>query len=86
MKYLSYKPVALVNNLLSQNEQDLRKSLDEIKQQKIELDKDERNGTNNKTENDRLNMILSVINRRYQVFEYKFFRLSNQMNQNYQNG
>ena len=86
MKYLSYKPVALVNNLLSQNEQDLRKSLDEIKQQKIELDKDERNGTNNKTENDRLNMILSVINRLYQVFEYKFFRLSNQMNQNYQNG
>ena len=86
MKYLSYKPVALVNNLLSQNEQDLRKSLDEIKQQKIELDKDERNGTNNKTENDRLNMILSVINRLYQVFEYKFFRLSNQMNQNYQKG
>ena len=86
MKYLSYKPVALVNNLLSQNKQDLRKSLDEIKQQKIELDKDERNGTNNKTENDRLNMILSVINRLYQVFEYKFFRLSNQMNQNYQNG
>ena len=86
MKYLSYKPVALVNNLLSQNEQDLRKSLDEIKQQKIELDKDERNGTNNKTENDRLNMILSVNNRLYQVFEYKFFRLSNQMNQNYQNG
>ena len=86
MKYLSYKPVALVNNLLSQNEQDLRKSLDEIKQQKIELDKDERNGTNNKTENDRLNMILSVINRLYQVFEYKFFRLSNQMNQNYENG
>ena len=42
MKYLSYKPVALVNNLLNQKKQDLRKSLDEIKQQKIELDKDER--------------------------------------------
>ena len=86
MKYLSYKPVALVNNLLNQKKQDLRKSLDEIEQQKIELDKDERKGTNNKTENDRLNMILSVINRLYQVFEYKFFWLSNQMNQNYQNG
>ena len=46
--------------------------MDEIKQQKIELDKDERNSTNNKNENDRLNMILSVIDRIYQFFEYKF--------------
>ena len=44
----------------------------EIKQQKIKLNKDERNSTNNINENDRLNMILSVIDRIYQVFEYKF--------------
>ena len=32
----------LVNNLLGQNTQDLRKSLDKIKQQKVKLNKDER--------------------------------------------
>ena len=52
MKYFSYEPTALVNKLLSQNTQDLRKSLDEIKQQKIEFNKDEKNSTNNKNEND----------------------------------
>ena len=71
-KYFSNEPTALVNNLLGQNTQDLRKSLDEIKQQKIELDKDERNSTNNKNKNDRLNMILSVIDRIYQFSECEF--------------
>ena len=52
-KYFSYEPVALVNDLLDQNTQDLKKRLNEIKQQKIKLDKDERNSTNNKNENDR---------------------------------
>ena len=61
MKYFYYRPAALVNKLLDQNTQDLKKSLDEIKQQKDELNKDKRNSTNNKNENDRLNMILSVI-------------------------
>ena len=61
MKYFNYRPTALVNKLLDQNTQDLKKSLDEIKQQKDELNKDKRNSTNNKNENDRLNMILSVI-------------------------
>ena len=46
--------------------------MDEIKQQNIKLNEDERNSTNNKNENDRLNMILSVIDRIYQFFEYKF--------------
>ena len=46
--------------------------MDEIKQQKIKLNKDDRNSTNNKNENDKLNNILSVINRIYQFFEYKF--------------
>ena len=46
--------------------------MNEIKQQKIKLNEDERNSTNNKNENDRLNMILSVIHRIYQIFEYKF--------------
>ena len=72
MKYFSNEPIALVNNLFGRNTQDLRKSLDEIKQQKIELDKDERNSTNNKNKNDRLNMILSVIDRIYQFSECKF--------------
>ena len=42
-----------------------------IKQQKIELNKGERNSTNNKNENDRLNTILLVIDKIYQFFEYK---------------
>ena len=62
-KYFSYEPTALVNKLLGQNTQDLRKSLDEIKQQNIKLNEDERNSTNNKNKNDELNNILSVINR-----------------------
>ena len=47
--------------------------MDEIKQQKDEPNKDERNSTNNKNKNDRLDMILSVIDRIYQFFEYNFF-------------
>ena len=62
MEYFSYEPAALVNNVLRQNTQDLRKSLDEIKQQKIKLNEDERNSTNNNIENDELNNMLSVIN------------------------
>ena len=72
MKYFSYEPTALVNKLLGQNTQDLTKSLNEIKQQKIKLNKDERNSTNNKSKNDELNNMLSVINRINQFFEYKF--------------
>ena len=68
-EYFSYEPNALINNLLSQNTQDLRKSLNEIKQQKIKLNEDERNSTNNKNKNDELNNILSIINRIYQFFE-----------------
>ena len=64
-KYFSYEPTTWVNKLLGQNTQDLRKSLDEIKQQKIKLNEDERNSTNNKNNNDELNNILSVINRIY---------------------
>ena len=71
MKYFSYEPTALVNKLLGQNKQDLKQSLDEIKQQKIELNKDERNSTNNKNENHRLNTILSVIDRTDHFSEHK---------------
>ena len=60
-----------MSGLLSQNTQDLKKNLDRIKQQKIKLDKDERNITNNKNENDRLNIILSLIDRIYEFFVYK---------------
>ena len=68
MKYFNCEPTALQLY-----------SLDEIKQQRIELNKDERNSTNYKNENDRLNMILSVIDRIYQFFEYKFL-LREQLN------
>ena len=61
-----------MNKLLNQNRQDLKKSLEEIKQPNTELEKDERNSTNTKNENDRLNMIVSVIDRIYQFFKYKF--------------
>ena len=67
----SYDPTALVNNLLSRDTQDLKKGLNEIKQQKIKLNKDGRNSTNNKNKNDELKKIQSVINRIYQFFEYK---------------
>ena len=46
--------------------------MNEIKQQKIKLNEDERNSTNNKNKIDELNDILSVINRIYQFFEYRF--------------
>ena len=69
-EYFSYETTALVNNLLSQNTQDLGKCLNQIKQQKMK--EDERNSTNKKNINDELNNILSVINRIYQFFEYKF--------------
>ena len=72
MKCFSYKPTALLNILFGQNTQDLRKILNEIKQQKIKLNGDERNSTNNKNENDEDNNMMSVINRIYQFFEYKF--------------
>ena len=65
MEYFSYEPAALVNNVLRQNTQDLRKSLDEIKRQKIKLNEDERNSTNNNIENDELNNMLSVINNQH---------------------
>ena len=71
LKYFSYKPTALVDKLLDQNTQDFKKSLDEIKQQKIKLKEDERNSTNNKNKDDELNNILSFIGRVYQFFEYK---------------
>ena len=58
--------------LSNQNTQDLKKNLGKIKEQKIKLDKAERNSTKNKNQNDRLNMILSLIDRSYQFFEYKF--------------
>ena len=49
--------------------------MDEIKQQKIELNKDERNSTNNKNENDRPNTILSVIDKIDRFFEYKITKM-----------
>ena len=83
---MKYEPTALVNQLLSQNIQDLKKSLDKIKQQGIKLNTDERSSRNNKNGNDWLNTILGVIHRINQFFEYKFCQVNNQMNYNYQNG
>ena len=44
--------------------------MDDIKQRKIKLNKDERNNANNKNEINRLNTILGVIDRIYQFLEY----------------
>ena len=74
MKYFNYELTALVNNLLSQNTQDLRKILNKIKQQKIKLNEDEENSTNNKKENDKLNNILIIINRIDNFFSINFVR------------
>ena len=71
-KYFSYELTTLITKLLGQNTQDLRKSLDKIKQEKIKLSEDERNSTNNKNKNDELNNMLIVIDKIYQFFEYKF--------------
>ena len=60
-----------MSELLSQKAQDLKKSFEKIKQQKIKLNKGERTSTNNKNENDRRNMILRVIDRIYKFFKYK---------------
>ena len=46
--------------------------MNEIKQQKIKSNEDERNSTNNKNKYDKLNNILSVIDRIDQFFEHKF--------------
>ena len=74
MKYFNYELTALVNNLLSQNTQDLTKILNKIKQQKIKLNKDEENSTNSKKENDKLNNILITINRIDNFFSIIFVR------------
>ena len=72
MKYFSYEPTALVYNLLTQNTENLKKSLNEIEQKHNKLNEDERNGTINKNKNDDINNMLTVINRIYQFFDYKF--------------
>ena len=72
MKYFSYEPTALVYNLLTQNTENLKKSLNEIEQKHNKLNEDERNRTINKNKNDDINNMLTVINRIYQFFDYKF--------------
>ena len=72
-EHFSYEPTALVNNLLSQNTQDLKKRLNQIKQQKIKLNEDGRNSRNDKNKNDASNNILSVIDKIFQLFVYKLF-------------
>ena len=79
-EYFGYEPSALVSNLLNQNTQDLKKGLDKIKQQGIKLCTDERSSTNNKNENDRLNMILSVIDRIYHFLSINLCQANNQIN------
>ena len=78
--YFDYETSTLVNKLVNQNTQDLKKIFDEIKQQKIKLNKDERNITKNKDENDRLNMILSLIDKTYRFLSIIFCQINTQMN------
>ena len=65
IRYFNYEPSALLIKLLNQNTRDLKKNLDTIQEQKIKLGKDERNSTHNKNKNDRLNMILNLIDSIY---------------------
>lgn len=71
-RYFNHEPSTIVSKLLSQNIQDLKKRLNKIREQKIELNADETNNTNNKDGIDRLNIILRVFDRCYYFFEYKF--------------
>ena len=52
IRYFGYETSAFVIKLLNQNTQNLKKSLDKSKQQKIELNRDEKNGTNNQNKNE----------------------------------
>ena len=52
IRYFGYETSALVIKLLNQNTQNLKKSLDKSKQQKIELNRDEKNSTNNQNKNE----------------------------------
>ena len=52
IRYFGYEISAFVIKLLNQNTQNLKKSLDKSKQQKIELNRDEKNGTNNQNKNE----------------------------------
>ena len=54
--------------------------MDEINQQKSKLNKDEKNNTNNKNENDRLSNILITINQIDNFSEYKFLSDKHQHN------
>ena len=78
--YFDYETSTLVNKLVNQNTQDFKKIFDEIKQQKIKLNKDERNIRKNKDENDRLNMILSLIDKTYRFLSIIFCQINTQMN------
>ena len=54
--------------------------MDEIKQQKIKLNEGERNSTNNKNENERLNNIQIAINGIDNLLSVTFFWVNNRMN------
>ena len=66
-----------MSKLLGKNTKDLKKTLNKIKQQNTELKKDERNSANNSNENDKLNMVLSVIDRIYQFSKEEFNKILN---------
>ena len=66
-----------MSKLLGKNTKDLKKNLDKIKQQNTELNKDKRKSANNSNENDKLNMVLSVIDRIYQFSKEEFNKILN---------
>ena len=66
-----------MSKLLGKNTKDLKKTLDKIKQQNTELNKDERKSAKNSNENDKLNMVLSVIDRIYQFSKEEFNKILN---------
>ena len=84
-EYFSYKPTALVNNLLSQNKQLtlIQKSLNEIKQQKNKLNEDERNSGNNKNKKTSLIIHWVLLTEFINFLSIHFCLVNNQMKQIY---
>ena len=75
-----YEPSTLVGNLLNQSKQDLKKNLDEIEQQKIKLNADERNSTNNTVKMTDLTWYWLLLTKFFNFLSINFCQPNNQMN------
>ena len=80
MEYFSYETATLVNDLLSQNTQDFKKRLDEIKQQKIKLKEVERNMQIIKMKMTSLIIYLVLLTEFINFLSINFCQINNQHN------